>query len=85
MSPSTRPADLTVVTIETHLGATYMWPDMPRAEIEGMVQQLPAGKGATVLSSAFTLSNISRAVAVIPWRIIRKILIDGKERWPLPV
>lgn len=75
----TQPAEPTLVTVslETSLGARYVFPDVERQVFEKFSQMegLPDNMGQ------FQLVNASFAILSVPARIIEKVLIDDKEVW----
>lgn len=75
--PSSIPpsVELVRVTIETTLGAIYEFPDMPRAELDRLLKDNIAFQGD------LTLSNVSRAVLLLPTRIIKTLAINGEVKW----
>jgi hypothetical protein len=60
------------------MGARYVFPDMPRAELE---QALLVG---TWDEGQLTLVNVSGACLAMPNRIVKTLSFDGKERWRGP-
>lgn len=71
-------SDLIQVGIETHLGAQYLLPDMPRPVIETLL------RGGITNFEQLSLVNNSKACLVIPTRIIRIIYVDGIIAWTSP-
>ena len=76
-APSSIPPSLQLVTItiETFLGATYVFPDMSRAEIDRLLKDNIAFHGD------LTLSNVGRAVLLLPIRIIKTLSVEGEVKW----
>lgn len=70
------PVELVDVSIETTLGALYVFPDMNRRTLEQMIDD-----EEIFLHGDLTLANISRAVLVIPIRIIKTLSIAGEIKW----
>lgn len=68
---------LTDVELVTLLGARYVFPDMPRAEMDALVERAKHGESCQSL----TIHNASSAVLVMPWRIVATISYDGGVRW----
>lgn len=65
--------DCTDIEVETHLGALYRFPDMPRSMIKVALEDSDWWKNGSVI-----LVNISGAVINIPARIVKTISFDGK-------
>lgn len=74
-------ADLVTLGLETRLEAKYTFPDMPRGELTRL---LASDFSDAAKTGSLTLVNVSGAALVIPFRIVKKILIDGEERWVSP-
>lgn len=72
-------ADLVTVNVETKLGVHYVFPDMPRAEME---QLFSSSLSPAVVTGQLTLVNLSKACLVMPFRIVKTISINGEQRWP---
>jgi hypothetical protein len=69
-------AELVEVTIETSLGARYVFPDMPRSTLTDGFLKANASVGGKV-----SLSNVSDAFLSLPSRIVRSISFDGEVKW----
>jgi hypothetical protein len=69
-------SELKLVEIETHLGSIYRFPDYL-----GNVN-LPSSFG--VNSSSFVVANVSGSALTIPFRVIKKVLVDGEVIWTGP-
>lgn len=67
--------DLTSVAVETFLGASYVFPDVPRS----MVQTVALESTWQTLGT-FVLVNVSGASLSVPARIIKTISWDGEVR-----
>lgn len=68
---------VTNVVVETILEAHYVMPDVPIAAIELVLRQV----NQVDEHAQLILHNVSGAVLVMPWRIVRLITCDGGERW----
>jgi hypothetical protein len=71
-------ADLTNVTIETTLGALYVFPDMLRPALEEALRHGAWDEGQ------LTLVNVSNACLMMPNRIVKTLSFDGQVRWSGP-
>lgn len=71
---------LVEVAFETILGARYVFPDM-NAE---MFKAVCLDRIEHLRDVNLTLVNVSQACLVMPVRIIKKILVNGEERWTRP-
>jgi hypothetical protein len=68
--------DLVTVTVETHLGAKYVFPDMPRHALDNVI------KGAVWKSSGhLVLVNVSAAVLSLEARLVKCVEYDGEVKW----
>ena len=67
--------ELVEVTVETLLGARYVFPDMPR-DVIGSLQS----SGFTC-SGQLVLVNASNVTLVLPSRIVKSISYDGEVKW----
>lgn len=68
--------DLVTVTVETHLGAKYVFPDMPKHALDAVIQgRVWASTGHLVLV------NVSAAVLSIEARIVKCVEYGGEVRW----
>lgn len=65
-------------TIETRLGAVYVFPDMA-TEVD-----VPVGSGLNSSETNLTMINVSGACLVLPWRIIKQIKMDEQVIWTGP-
>ena len=70
-------SDLVVVTIETALGSSYVFPDMPRDMLDNVIKNSGWEAGAKVV-----LVNVSSAVLVLESRIVKSLSYAGEVRWP---
>lgn len=68
--------DLVEVTVETHLGARHVFPDMPRDMLKNIIEK----SGWTQIGRV-VLVNISGAVLTLESRTVRCISFDGKVQW----
>ncbi len=68
--------NLVKLTITTHLGAVYEFPDVPSHVIEEFIKS-PNLHGFPSLS----LANMSSACLILPTRIIATIAVEGEVRW----
>jgi hypothetical protein len=64
--------------IETRLGKLYKFPDVA----EGV--RLPVGSGLDENTTQLTVTNVSGACLVIPFRIIAKLWFNGSLVWEGP-
>jgi hypothetical protein len=69
------PQELVHVTIETTLGAIYKFPDMTRDAVERIIKDNISFQGDLVLT------NVSKAVLVLPTRIIKTLAINDEVKW----
>ena len=74
---SIRASDLAVVTVETHLGAVYVFPDMPREALRNVVDS-----DGWAQAGRLVLVNISAAVLTMEARLVKAVSYDGKVQWP---
>jgi hypothetical protein len=75
-------SDLVDVIVETHLGARYVFPDMPRTMLDNVIQL--SGWERT---GQFVLVNVSSAVLTMPARLVKSVAYDGEVKWtnaPVP-
>lgn len=68
--------DLVDVTVETTLGARYIFPDMPRQALDALVS-----RAEWLTSTRFSLVNVSNSVLLMEARIIKSVFYDGEVRW----
>lgn len=71
--------DLVEVTVETSLGAKYVFPDMPRTTLDNVIQ-LKGWK----YENPFILVNVSGACLSVPMRIVATVSYDGEVKWKGP-
>lgn len=71
--------ELVTMGVETTLGAHYSFPDMEKPVAEKLVEAL--GIETFRRLGQISLVNVSQAVLLVPFRIVKSISIDGKERW----
>jgi hypothetical protein len=69
-------SSLVEVTLETLLGARYVFPDMPRSTLEGVIKS-----SILYATGKVTLANASSAVLTLPSRIVKSISFDGEVKW----
>jgi hypothetical protein len=69
-------SDLTVVTIKTHQGSEYIFPDVPRSMLENVIK----GQGWNACG-IIVLVNVSGASMSMPSRIAATLSYDGEVRW----
>ncbi len=72
--------DLVVVTVESHLGSTYTFPDMPRAMLETIIKSSGWESVGRMI-----LVNVSGAVLSIEARVVKTVSYDGEVKWLCPV
>jgi|HubBroStandDraft_3_1064219.scaffolds.fasta_scaffold443813_2 hypothetical protein len=72
----TAKSELVEVTVETLLGARYVFPDMPRSTLTDGFLKANASVGGKL-----SLANVSGAFLSLPSRIVRSISFDGEVRW----
>lgn len=65
------------VTVETTLGAKYLFPDVEKGIIEQVLRHVSS-------HPSITLVNQSNACLVLPTRIVQVIKIDDVEKWRAP-
>ena len=65
------------VDLRTLLGKRYLFPDMPKDEIDMVVDHARHGDACQTL----TVHNVSGAVMVMPWRIVSSIRYNGEVVW----
>lgn len=65
------------VELVTLLGKHYVFPDMPKHEIDMVVDHARYGDACQSL----TVHNVSGAVMVMPWHIVSTILYNGEVVW----
>lgn len=74
--------DLVTVEIVTLLDANYQFPDVSEAALNVVLPQMSEGRPRGMLS--LTLVNVSIATLVIPFRVIKRVLVDGEDWWIAP-
>ena len=79
MAESKLGKDLVSVTLETHFGAKYVFPDMPRDMLDNVIKLSGWEKNGKVV-----LVNVSAAVLSLESRIVKSISYDGEVKWPCP-
>lgn len=67
--------DLQTVVVETLEGDLYRFPSMP----SDMIKTAARSKSPSVTS--LTLVNVSGATLVLPWRIVRRLVVGEEEVW----
>ncbi len=80
MSSSDQPS-LVVVGIETLSDARYKFPDMPWEFAKHLFEHADEMQAKL---DTLILYNVSEACLVLPWRIIRRVWINGAIVWPKP-
>lgn len=70
-------SDFVNVRILTRTGALYEFPDMSSDAMEKLLEARPSGW------RDLTLTNVSGACMVIPFRIIEELLVNGESKWKL--
>lgn len=69
------------VEVRTYLGATYTIPDVdPSTARRGIPE---SGRRPASMHS-FSIYNVSSVVLVVPFHIIKEILVDGEVKWASP-
>jgi hypothetical protein len=69
---------LKTVQIETRLGAIYIFPDVAE-DI-----RFPSGSGLDANVTSLTITNMSGACLVVPYRIVKKVRFDDAVVWEGP-
>lgn len=69
--------DLVTVTVKTHLGAEYVFPDMPRPMLDNVIRL-----SGWETSGRLILVNVSAAVLTMESRIVKSVSYDGEVKWP---
>ncbi len=75
---STAETDLVEVVVTTHLGAKYVFPDMPRGTLENLIRLSGWDKTGKIV-----LVNVSAAVLTMDARIVKSVVYDGEVKWPV--
>lgn len=74
--------DLVTIEIVTLLDANYQFPDVSKAALEKVLPHRLQGRPRGLPS--LTLVNASIATLVIPFRVIKRVLVDGEDWWIAP-
>lgn len=68
---------LVLLEVTTLLDARYRFPDAKAQDIDEIIAHASRGEECSTL----VIHNVSGAVMVLPWRIVRSISCDGEVRW----